>query len=400
MVTRCFLTFGGGKEKYHHAAERLSAEIRNLKVFDKVLAVTDRDLFGHPDHAAFVHEFGEFMRANQRGFGYWCWKPYLVCRTIDELADGDILVYGDGGCESGLKKDFEELFRDLEKSPFICSGTGHDHVSYCKQKTLDVLDPDGLYRSRAMRAATVLSATIGPETRQFFHDWLALVRDTSLITDPGADEPQCPEFRSHRHDQAVLSLLLYSRYGHLLGGREVALSRALLRARTRHGKSGKYLRNFLDGSHSPLTRDCFESVVFSSSSAWSTDLDASDVICHFKSPDRSSGHRPFTFHTGSERQPYVKFKFKACQQISLILVENRFFWEQARFDRLVIKCSDDDVTYRELASFSYHFGSTHDNSPLVLSLPYNFRTRFILVQAVNESAPRPLHLNAVLFFAG
>jgi hypothetical protein len=32
---------------------------------------------------------------NSRGFGFWLWKPFLIRNVLDQIADGDIVVYVD-----------------------------------------------------------------------------------------------------------------------------------------------------------------------------------------------------------------------------------------------------------------------------------------------------------------
>lgn len=36
--------------------------------------------------------------AEDHGYAYWSWKPYLLRQKLDRIADGDVLVYLDGGC--------------------------------------------------------------------------------------------------------------------------------------------------------------------------------------------------------------------------------------------------------------------------------------------------------------
>ncbi len=399
-MKRCFATFGGGSDRFRDAAERLGAEIAELKLFDTVRVVTGEALLEDPAHAEFSAEYGEFIGRHARGFGFWCWKPYVIDTALETLADGDLLIYADAGCEAGSRRDFQMLFQELETLSFMGQTTAHDHIRYCKRHTLERLDPEGRFRSALMREATILAIRVNPETRSLIREWRTLLLDKALLTDPSADEVQSAEFVDHRHDQAVLSLLLYSRYSRFPEPGRGYLARALIPVRTRHGRSGRYLRRFLDGSHKPLGIERFESIGFSSTSEWSTAHDASDVITHSTSPARHDRRRHFTFHTADELRPHVRFKFRTLQLLSLVIIENRWHWDAKGFDRLLIASSDDGVTYRELTSVSYTFGSTLDYAPLVVCLPYNFRTRFVVVQALNQSTPRPLHLNCVLFFTG
>lgn len=50
----------------------------------------------------------EFLRSlhtkkYRRGFGYWRWKPFVVKKYLDQIDDGDILVYSDGGTYWNIK---------------------------------------------------------------------------------------------------------------------------------------------------------------------------------------------------------------------------------------------------------------------------------------------------------
>ncbi|MDA0079651.1 hypothetical protein [Brachyspira hyodysenteriae] len=47
-----------------------------------------------------------------RGFGYWCWKPFIVLKTLESMNDNDILVYADVGChfnKEGIDRFYEYL---------------------------------------------------------------------------------------------------------------------------------------------------------------------------------------------------------------------------------------------------------------------------------------------------
>ena len=33
----------------------------------------------------------------KRGGGYWIWKPYILCKSIENISDGDYLFYCDSG---------------------------------------------------------------------------------------------------------------------------------------------------------------------------------------------------------------------------------------------------------------------------------------------------------------
>ena len=44
-------------------------------------------------------EILSFIQAhNQRGAGYWIWKPYIIWKTLQDVEDGDIVCYIDSAC--------------------------------------------------------------------------------------------------------------------------------------------------------------------------------------------------------------------------------------------------------------------------------------------------------------
>ena len=48
----------------------------------------------------FTNHFNDKLNYNVRGFGYWCWKPYIILKSLEKIKDGDILVYADTGLPS------------------------------------------------------------------------------------------------------------------------------------------------------------------------------------------------------------------------------------------------------------------------------------------------------------
>lgn len=90
-MKRVLCTFGNypmfkGAERYRKSAE-------SLNVFDEIYTYNDKDL-----DADFKKKWGRYLIPYSRGFGYWCWKPYLVLQTLERMNDGDVLLYADLGC--------------------------------------------------------------------------------------------------------------------------------------------------------------------------------------------------------------------------------------------------------------------------------------------------------------
>ena len=103
------LTFSD--EKYIKTRERYVAEMESKDIFSQIFSYGPQDL-----DAQFVKDHGEFIRNNPRGYGYWIWKPYIILKVLNQLDNGDILVYGDAGCEmKGTREECLQIFDIVKK---------------------------------------------------------------------------------------------------------------------------------------------------------------------------------------------------------------------------------------------------------------------------------------------
>jgi hypothetical protein len=200
------LTFSD--EKYIKTRARYVAEMESKNIFSEIFSYGPEDL-----DVQFLKNHGEFILKNPRGYGYWIWKPYLILKVLRQLKDGDILVYGDAGCE--MKGTREECLQKFDLVKNICNGTkiiaNHSFRNYLYIKT------DLYFRVRwyAIIFAPKIMAATGrivieknDKTVKFVKEWLHFcTNDYRNIDDSPSILPKIPRFREHRHDQSVFSLL-------------------------------------------------------------------------------------------------------------------------------------------------------------------------------------------------
>jgi len=104
-----FITFSAGSQDYIDAGNRILEQANATQKFDKTTFYSMDDLRNDPD---FWTPHSKFVESNERGIGYWIWKPYLIKKTMEQMVDGDILLYLDAGCEIYVRNShcFDELF--------------------------------------------------------------------------------------------------------------------------------------------------------------------------------------------------------------------------------------------------------------------------------------------------
>lgn len=173
--------------------------------FDEIRAYRERDLRRTP----FFRKHREVL-TQPRGAGYWLWKPYFIQQVLSEASPNDVVVYVDSGIE---------LIASLRPLVEIClAGRGitlfqvHEgyNIIWTKRSCMVGMDCDEPRYHWAQQIAGGLQLYRPcPESFDLLQTWLDYCCRPQLLTD-APDPPGMkayPEFRDHRHDQSILSLL-------------------------------------------------------------------------------------------------------------------------------------------------------------------------------------------------
>ena len=147
----------------------------------------------------------------ERGCGFWLWKPYIILKTlIESMSDNDLLMYQDAGAH--IIRDAGPLLKlsqDLEPG-IIVFHTRFLEKIFAKRDSFILMGMDDLrvYESY-QRLASFVMLRKNCQSLQFVMEWLAYAMDPRILTDIDNEmgKPNLPAFRENRHDQTVLSLL-------------------------------------------------------------------------------------------------------------------------------------------------------------------------------------------------
>jgi hypothetical protein len=200
-----FITFGS-HQQYVDAAKRLINQAKSLNIFTECILYTAEDLMKNTD---FWYQHYEFIKKNKRGYGYWLWKSYIIQKTMQNMNEGDILLYLDCGCELSsnrleqLTQCFEIVKRDKLMYTLTCT-----ERDWNKMDLLVKLDMNkDIYLNVPQRQAGAILFLVCKETIQLVNEWYTLACDYHNIDDSPSIIPNFPSFREHRHDQSIFSLL-------------------------------------------------------------------------------------------------------------------------------------------------------------------------------------------------
>ena len=218
MVLR-FITFGNKgdhynkirkkTENYEKAGKRLLNEVQKLDIFDSCQLYTDDDL---KSNRKFWKKHSKFIISNQKGFGRYIWKPFLIKRNLEHLNDGDILLYLDAGCELPVenKQNLLTLISNVKTELLISSTNYQTEKKRSKRDLIKYLDCENSnIINFPQRQPGAVLYYVCKETRDFVNKWYELCSDKSYhwLDDSPSTITNYPEFKGHRHDQSIFSLL-------------------------------------------------------------------------------------------------------------------------------------------------------------------------------------------------
>jgi len=164
---------------------------------------------------SFVARHQEILNNNTRGYGYWMWKAAILKQTFDIANDGDIIAYIDSGntIVNNLNYIFNEcqtrdiiLFDNRDGNPY---GQVHTNRLWTKRDTFVLMDLDGdQYYDTPQVDGSYQFYKKNEYTNQFIEEYMQYCENENIITDlPNITKDNLPEFKDHRHDQSILSLM-------------------------------------------------------------------------------------------------------------------------------------------------------------------------------------------------
>lgn len=199
-----FLSYGN--DRFKNSIVRIEKEAEQMNIFTKILCYKEEDL-----DSEFTDVHGEFVKNNQRGGGYWIWKPYLVKKTLQELNDNDILVYVDSGSvlnQSGLER-LKEYFDIIDKSKYgiLSFQLPYLEKNWTKNDIFKHFNSDQSIKDAWQLMATAFIIKKCPHSCDLVNKWYENMHNYKLIDDSPSETKNSQNFMENRHDQSIFSVL-------------------------------------------------------------------------------------------------------------------------------------------------------------------------------------------------
>lgn len=224
-MKKYFVSFAD--KRLSRSLSRITYQAEQLAFFDKCLSF-DEDCLS----AEFLSVFKDKLITGSRGFGYWCWKPEVIKRILDQIDEGDAVIYVDAGCHINKagKWRLREYFELLEESPvgilafqakpptpemspLIYDGRklfDQPNYRYIKGDLLDYFGvrDDGQFTNAQAIGAGIILLRKSKKSLEIVDEWCEIIKnDFTLLDDTPSKSTNLNGFIAHRHDQAIFTLL-------------------------------------------------------------------------------------------------------------------------------------------------------------------------------------------------
>ena len=149
---------------------------------------------------------------NEKGAGYWLWKPHIILNAFKDAEKGDFIFYCDSGSEFissidpliDLCEQYSRVLFHIDPVP------GNIEAQQTKRDAFILMgcdEPDYVNAIPVHAGFQIYKKS--DENLNFLKEYLFYCQNQHIITDKEniMGEPNYPEFIAHRHDQSVLSLL-------------------------------------------------------------------------------------------------------------------------------------------------------------------------------------------------
>lgn len=185
-------------------AQRINTESAiQIGNFKKVISYGPEDI-----DESFYASNKKILR-QEKGGGYWLWKPYFIKKALEEIKEGEKLFYCDSG--SRFIDSVDGLIKSLS-GPFDVIPFELQYVEkqWTKKDCFHVMNCDILkITDSKQRLASYSLWRKSVFAMKFVEEWLKYSQDERILTDIDNqfDSANYEGFIAHRHDQSIFSVL-------------------------------------------------------------------------------------------------------------------------------------------------------------------------------------------------
>ena len=203
-----FLTYNDNTGKFENDLNKLTESVKKYSDFETVFYNKTNI---EPE---FIEKYKTILLQN-RGGGYWLWKPYIILSYLKKIKDNDLLFYLDS--KYYFVENFKDLYKDklLETDILVWKNKPNEEITYlknwCKMDVIKKYNMEDSIFNKNIECCWAGGIIIkkNEKTIKIVEQWLEMCCNENYITDIPSITPNDSSFIEHRHDQSLLSIVLH-----------------------------------------------------------------------------------------------------------------------------------------------------------------------------------------------
>ena len=208
-----FMTYGN--HRFKDSKNRLLKEAKEFGAFKTITGYGPEFM-----SREFIEKFKDILSL-PRGGGYWIWRPILLLQKLNEINDGEYLVYLDAGCKLNPygKKRFYEYIDMLKESDYgimsfqmsgkIGPGNLERENVWTNTEIFKYLNVpiNGEFGNTGQYLGGILVMKKNQHLLKIINLLIKALYDDPLLYTDHYTQNQHPQFKENRHEQSLFSLL-------------------------------------------------------------------------------------------------------------------------------------------------------------------------------------------------
>ena len=188
--------------------------IKSVEKFGKEFQII---IFNKEEIDIDFYQKNKYILESKRGGGYWLWKPYIINKILNKINENDVLLYLDSTYY--FTEKFTDLYqKHLEKNDLLVFKNKPNESTNCMKHLckMDVVIKYNMYNKLFIENveeywAGCIFIKKTENTMEIMKEWLQMCCNHDDITDSPSQNQNYRYFWDHRHDQALLSIILHKK---------------------------------------------------------------------------------------------------------------------------------------------------------------------------------------------
>jgi hypothetical protein len=213
MIKWNFATIAVGHPKWSWAAKRLCNQAFQTGLFSKItIGKVNPEIRRSINGIRLPQRLGYIFKGT-KGLDSYRWKPLIIRKILQQIPDGEGLVYLDAGCELNWNDESEIQFKKYlsvaEETGLLTFTLNTSLFEGTQDSTLDFFNiAKELAQSFPMHQSGILFIIKNDKNMRLVERWRTLaIENPELFEERNMSNFVSSQFRPHRHDQSVLTCL-------------------------------------------------------------------------------------------------------------------------------------------------------------------------------------------------